>query len=73
MSTTFADPDRPKFDITVKLVGTDGNAWALMGKVVSAMRDVGATKEQEKQFMDEAMSGDYDHLLRTCMAWVHVA
>ena len=61
-----------KFNVTVKLVGTDGNAFALMGKVKQGLQKAGATKEQQKQFLDEAMSGDYDNLLRTCMEWVDV-
>lgn len=62
----------PKFDITVQLVGTDGNAFALMGKVKSGLRKAGATPEEQKEFLAEAMSGDYNHLLSTCMSWVNV-
>lgn len=60
----------PKFDITVKLIGTDGNAFALLGKVQRSLRGV-ATQEQVNEFMEEAMS-DYNHLLRTCTEWVNV-
>lgn len=59
--------------IKVKLTGTDGNAFALMGKVTDALRRAGRTQEEIKQFTEEAMSGDYDHLLQTCMAWVRVS
>jgi hypothetical protein len=59
--------------VKVKLVGSDGNAFAIMGKVSAALRKGGATKEQLKEFTDECMSGDYDHLLVTCMNWVNVA
>ncbi len=61
-----------KYNIKVKLVGTNGNAFALMGKVKQALRKAKAPDEDIKAFLDEAMSGDYDHLLQTCMAWVHV-
>jgi len=63
----------PRFDIKVKLVGTDGNAFALMGRVTSALRRAGATKAETDEFYAEATSGDYDHLLQTCMAWVDVS
>jgi len=60
-------------DITVKLVGSDGNAFAILGKVSGAMRRAGnVPKEEIDAFMEEATSGDYDHLLATCMKWVDV-
>ena len=61
-----------KFDVDVQLTGTDGNAFALMAKVTRGIREGGGTKQDENEFMNEAMSGDYDHLLRTCMEWVNV-
>ena len=57
---------------TVKLVGTDGNAFAILGKVTGALRRAGHTPEEVKQFQDEATAGDYDHVLQTCMKWVDV-
>ena len=57
----------------VKLVGTDGNAYALMGKVQRGLRQAGAPTEVVSAFMDEAMSGDYNHLLSTCMKYVDVS
>lgn len=62
-----------KFDVNVKLTGTDGNAFALMGKVKSALEKAGATEEEQEKFLDEATSGDYDNLLQTCMKWVNVS
>jgi hypothetical protein len=60
-------------EIEVQLTGTDGNAFAILGKVARAMRDAGLTNEQVKEFQSEAMSGDYDHLLRTAMRFVEVS
>jgi len=57
--------------ITVKLVGTDGNAFAILGKVKKALVRNGQ-KEDAKKFFEEATQGDYDHLLRTCMKYVDV-
>lgn len=58
--------------IKVKLVGTDGNAFAILGKVINAMRRNGCTEEQIMEFRTEATSGDYDKLLATCMDYVEV-
>lgn len=60
-----------KTDIKVKLVGTDGNAFALMGRVSAALRR-GGRADLVKDFQTEAMSGDYDNLLRVCMDYVDV-
>ena len=61
-----------KFDVDVQLTGTDGNAFALIGKVIAGIKKAGGTSEDVRAFQDEAMSGDYNHLLRTCMQWVNV-
>lgn len=63
---------QPKFDVTVQLSGSDGNAFAIMGNVQRALRKAGATPEQLKQYQEESMSGDYDNLLQTAMRWVNV-
>lgn len=60
-------------DIKVKLTGRDGNAFAILGAVISALRRAGVPKEEQNAFQEEATSGDYDHLLQTCMKWVEVS
>tara|TARA_R110000824_G_scaffold249545_1_gene438476 strand:+ start:685 stop:951 length:267 start_codon:yes stop_codon:yes gene_type:complete len=60
----------PKYPVIVQLTGTDGNAFALMGRVDRALRKAGADAAERESFMTEAMAGDYDNLLRVCMAWV---
>ena len=62
----------PKYDVKVKLVGTDGNAFAILGKVKQALGKAGAPPEDIKAFLKDAMSGDYNHLLCVCMDWVDV-
>jgi hypothetical protein len=63
----------PKYpNITVKLTGTDGNALALIGKVKDKMRRSGVESENIKLFVEEALSGDYNNVLQTCMKWVDV-
>ena len=61
-----------KYNVKVQLTGTDGNAFAILGKVLGAMRRAGVSDEERSQFQNEATSGDYDHLLATCMNWVDV-
>ena len=60
-------------DIEVELVGQDGNAFNLMGIVCKALRRNKVAESEVKKFQNECMSGDYDHLLQTCMKWVSVS
>ena len=55
---------------TVPLVGEDGNAFAIMGRVQRALRNAGYTDDEVRQYHREATSGDYDHLLAVTLAWV---
>lgn len=57
---------------TVKLVGEDGNAFAILGRVMKAMKVAGLSKEVVDEYYKEATSGDYDHLLQTTVKWVKV-
>ena len=54
----------------VKLVGEDGNAFAILGRVMKAMKSAGLPKEIQDAYYTEATSGDYGHLLSTTMLWV---
>jgi len=62
----------PKTNIKVKLTGNDGNAFAILGAVNKALKKNGK-EDLAKEFMKEAMSGDYDHLLQTAMDYVEVS
>ena len=57
---------------TVKLVGQDGNAFSIMGRVRKALMRSGADQEYIDQYLSEATSGDYDHLLFVSMEYVDV-
>lgn len=59
-------------NITVALVGNNGNAFFILGTCLRAMRRAGLTKEEQDAFQKEATSGDYNHLLNTCMEWFNV-
>jgi hypothetical protein len=56
-------------NITVELVGQDGNAFAILGRCKQAARAAGLEKAEIDAFIAEATSGDYDHLLQTAMRW----
>ncbi len=60
-------------DVHVKLVGEDGNAFAILGRVMKALRKAGVPKEERDKFNAEATSGDYDFLLMTVQKWVDVS
>ena len=53
--------------IDVQLTGSDGNAFAIIGKVKRAL-----PSDVRDEFMNEAMSGDYNNVLATAMRWVNV-
>lgn len=63
----------PKYPhIVVKLIGEDGNAFAVLGKVIKALKKNNIPKEEIDNFQNQAMSGDYNHLLLTVMQWVEI-
>lgn len=55
---------------TVPLVGEDGNAFAIMGRVVEALEDAGNDESVINSYMEQATAGDYDHLLQVTLAFV---
>ncbi len=55
----------------VKLEGKDSNALSAIGAVRLAIRRSNHP-ELEESFTREAMEGDYDHMLQTCMRYVSV-
>jgi hypothetical protein len=58
--------------ITVQLTGNDGNAFAIMGAVRKALLADGVDDDEISEYMNDSMSGDYDHLLQVAMKWVDV-
>lgn len=71
----MAKPSLPQYpNVRVRLVGEDGNAFAIMGRVSRAMRRAGLSEAEVACYMREAMSsGSYDELLavtlRTVDCW----
>jgi hypothetical protein len=56
----------------VQLVGLDGNAFSILARVKRALQDAGRSSADVSKYMEQAMSGDYDNLLRVTMDWVEV-
>jgi len=59
--------------VNVDLSNCDGNAFSILGRVSKEMRRAGVSDNEVSVFTKEAMSGDYDNLLQTCMRWVDVS
>ena len=64
------DPKYPH--IRVRLIGCNGNAFQIMGRITAEMKRHGLPKSEIDAYSAEAMSGDYDNLLRVCMRWVSI-
>ncbi len=61
----------PKYpDVEVQLSGEDSNSMFIIGRVRKALRGADVPKNELDAFTEDAMSGDYDHVLQTCMSWV---
>ncbi len=45
------------------LVGVDGNAFSVMGYVVSCMKTCKKSKAEQEAYVQDATSSDYNHLL----------
>jgi hypothetical protein len=59
-------------DIHVRLTGQNGNAMVLIGCVTRALNQAGVGTEVN-EFVKEAMSGDYAHVITTATEWVDVS
>lgn len=58
--------------IHVPLIGEDGNAFAIIGRVRRALRTARVPEDQVNEFTKQATSGDYNHLLTTVTEWVNI-
>ncbi len=62
----------PKTKPYVKLIGEDGNAFAIIGRISKALKQAGADGEYIRKFHEEAMSGNYDKVLQTAMKYANM-
>lgn len=58
--------------VKVELIGKNGNAFAILSAVQAAMRDSDISREEINKYLDKAMEGDYNNLLRVTMETVEV-
>lgn len=52
-------------EVKLNLVGLDGNAFAILGAFKSQAKKEKWSREEIDLVINEAMKGDYDHLLAT--------
>ena len=62
----------PETKPTIKLIGEDGNAFYILGKIKSTLKQAGADKEYIDKYLEEAKAGDYNNLLITTMKYVEI-
>ena len=55
-----------------RLIGLDGNAFVILAALKEAALKAGWPREKIDLVLDEARSGDYDHLLRTALKYFEV-
>ncbi len=55
--------------VVVKLVGEDGNAFSILGRVSRALKRAGRPEKAE-EYLTRATAGDYDHLLAVTLEYV---
>ena len=60
-----------KTNIKVRLLGNNGNAFFILGTVRRALEKAGY-RDLAKQYMKEATTGDYNHLLAVTQEYVEV-
>ena len=59
-------------EINIPMVGEDGNAFSILGRVKRIMRRAGLEDTEWEAFHEEATSGDYCNLLKTVVRWFSV-
>lgn len=59
-------------DITVNIIGRDGNAFFILGACTSTMKQHKLPQSEIDSFMKEATAGNYDHLLCVVTEWFNV-
>lgn len=63
----------PKYpNITVNIVGRDGNAFSILAECQFKMRKAKVTINEIESFYNTATNGDYDHLLRTVIEYFNI-
>ena len=63
----WRDGDTVESKPTVKLIGTDGNAFSILGLAIRAAKKAGWSQAQIDEYKQKATSGDYNNLLAVTM------
>lgn len=65
---------KPKFpQVEVQLSEQDGNAFSIIARCTKAAKMAGVAKSDIDAFTEEAMSGDYNNVIKTAMKYFDVA
>lgn len=57
--------------VDLELLGTDGNAFMVLGAFSRQAKKEGWTAEEISKITNEATKGDYDHLLQTILSYTN--
>lgn len=60
-------------DVIVQLSNENGNGSVIVARVMEALEGARVPREEIEQYQEEALAGDYGHLLQTTMKWVRVS
>jgi hypothetical protein len=60
-------------DVKVQLTGCDSHPFAIVKAVRDGLKAAGVPQAELEAFREEALSGNYDHVLQTAMKWVDVS
>ena len=52
------------------LIGVDGNAYAIMGYTMNAMKSADFTEDDINTMISDAKSSTYNHLICVCDSWI---
>lgn len=58
--------------VRVQLTGRDGNALAIVGAVSRALHEARVPRQDVEAFQAEALSGNYERVIRVVLSWVTV-
>jgi hypothetical protein len=58
-----------KTGLTLNIIGSDGNAFSILGKAIKTMKQANLSQKDIDEYEVLATSGDYNNLLRVTMDW----
>ena len=66
----LAGPTYPHVKVSLDLTGEDGNAFAILQRAETALREAGVPASKRRHYVQEAMGGDFAQLLSVTKRWV---